>query len=121
MSTYLTIKKKGVKLCSYSNNSEFYQAFGNFIPCDKWGECSLDDLYYGLNSLEEEIINYKKCVERYKASLHYLKKADDIYEALSSIDSFEESLEETREAFYYVKFLIEVYNQDKGNMEWKIE
>ena len=50
-----------------------------------------------------------------------MKKAEDIYEALSSIDSFEESLEETREAFYYVKFLIEVYNQDKGNMEWKIE
>ena len=119
MSCYITIRKKGVSLCCYNRNTEFYKALEG-RPEERWTEIRIEDLDGALSNLENEMNGYKKAIRRYEKSLEFLNEAEDIHEALSSIESLEESLEELKEAFYYIKFLIDVWYQDEGQMEWII-
>ena len=119
MSCSVTIRKKGVYICCYNRNTEFYKALEG-RPQEKWTEISVEDLDGALSNLEDEMKGYKKAIRRYEKSLEFLKLADDVHEALSSIDSLEETLEELKEAYYYIKFLIDIWYQDEGQMEWKI-
>ncbi len=119
MSSYLTIKKKGVTICCYSRNTELYQAFSGY-PEVEWTEVGIEDLNTALSNLEEDMKGYEKAIKRYEKSLGFLRKAEDIHETISSIQGLEESLEEKKEAFYYIKFLIEIWYQDEGHMEWQI-
>lgn len=119
MSCYITIRKKGVYLCSFNRDTEFYKAFEGQASV-QWSELRIEDLNAGLSYLEEDMNKYKKAIERYEKSLRYLKKADDVHEAISSIQGFEEEIEEEKEAYYYIKFLVDIWYQDEGKMEWKI-
>ena len=119
MSCYVTIRKKGVVLCCYNRNTEFYKALEG-RPQERWTEIKIEDLDVSLSNLEDEMKSCQKAILRYEKSLQFLKKTEDVHEVLSSIDSLGETLEEMKEAFYYIKFLITVWYQDEGQMEWKI-
>lgn len=118
MSSYLTIKKQGVKICSFSRNTIFYEVLYERVSYDKWTECDIRDLNMGYDDLQEEISNCKKAIERENKALSLLTQKEDIFDTLSSIDSLQETLEEKVEALMYIKFLIHIWEQDKGGLEW---
>ena len=119
MSCYITIKKKGVTLCCYNRNTEFYKALSG-RPEERWTEIRIEDLDTALSNLKDDMKGYEKAISRYEKSLEFLRDAEAVHETLSSIESLEETLEEKKEAFYYIKFLIDVWYQDEGQMEWQI-
>lgn len=121
MSSYLTIKKKGVKLCSFSRNTMFYEALYGRAPYENWSKCDIFDLNVGYDALQEEICDYKKAIARENKALNFLTNKDDIYDALGSIDRLQEALDEKYEASMYIKFLMLICQEDTDGLEWIIQ
>ena len=120
MSSYLQIRKKEVPLCCFNRNTEFYQAFEHKASYDDWSEVTDKELWVGYHDIEDEIKKYEKAIEREKTALKYLKKSDQIYEAISTIDSMGETIDELKEAKAYIRFLIYIWEEEPGGMEWKV-
>lgn len=120
MSSYLSIRKNGVKLCCFNRNTEFYQAFEHKASYDEWSELTDKKLWDGYHDIEEEIKKYEKTIEREKTALNHLRKAQEIYEAIGTIDSIGETIEELKEAKAYIRFLIYIWEESPGGMEWHV-
>ena len=90
MSCYITIKKKGVTLCCYNRNTEFYKALSG-RPEERWTEIRIEDLDTALSNLKDDMKGYEKAISRYEKSLEFLRDAEAVHETLSSIESLEET------------------------------
>lgn len=121
MSSYLMIKKNGVKLCCFNRNTEFYQAFENIVSFENWSELTDKQLWRGYDEVVAEIKNYRKAIEREKTALNYLKGTEEIYEAIGTIDSMMDTIEELTDVKAYIRFLIFIWEEDPGGMEWRVE
>ena len=120
MSSYLNIRKDGVRLCAYSRNTEFYGALEGMANYESWSECTAQDFWHGYDYLAEEIEKYEKAVARENAALNYLRTGEEIYNALSSIDSLKETIEEKKEALHVIGFLARMCEDEPGKVECRL-
>ncbi len=133
MSSYLSFRKNGVNVISFSRNSEIYEVLRYQAPIGEWAPVDSKALCEGLEELydsKQRCLNYKKTQEK---ALEYLSSAEDIYEALSSIQDIEEQIEGIERCIAYLDLLIKiakehVYEYRNGvleekeiKFEWKID
>ena len=121
MSCYLTVRKKGVELCSFSRNTEFYEALNHGVKFGDWCSCDIDDLRCGCEQLQNEINDYKHQIENENKALQFLHDRENVYCAIDRIDFLEGEIENKVEVLIYIKFLMHVWHQgDEGEMEWML-
>lgn len=133
MSSYLSLRKNGVNLISFSRNSEIYQVLKYQAPIGEWAPVDIKALHEGLEELydsKQRCLNYKKREEK---ALEYLSSTEDIYEAVSSIQNTEEQIEGIDRCIAHLDLLIEiaketvyeyengVYEKKEIKFEWKID
>lgn len=137
MSSYLTIRKNGVYLCAYSRSHPFYQALKDYVPNGQWGVCTSSDLTAVISEIDERIKRFQKATDKEREALPYLKSYEDVYEAINSIHSLKEEIEDLNRCNEFCHFLIDCsdegtyeleedgeFNYDKpidAKIEWKIE
>lgn len=121
MSCYLTIRKKGVELCSFSRNTDIYEALNEKARFDEWSSCDLEALNAGYEYLKDEIFAYNQKVNNENKALQFLRVKEDIYEAIEKIEWLQEEIRDKTEALNYISFLIHVWHQNgDGEMEWTL-
>ena len=133
MSSYLSLRKNGVNIISFSRNSEIYQVLKCQAPIGEWAPMDSKVLREGLEELydsKQRCLDYKKTEEK---ALEYLSSTEDIYEAVSSIQNIEEQIEGIDRCIAYLDLLIKiaresVYEYTNGvleekeiKFEWKID
>ena len=120
MSCCLFIKVGNTSLCEFIRSSEMFEAFNNIAKYEEWTPCTMEDLNDGYCIILENIENLQKSIKRAKMSLEYLKEAEDIYEMVSSIESYEEDIEKLLEAKAYVNFLKMILEYENNTLQWAI-
>ena len=54
------------------------------------------------------------------SKVRYLKTGEEIYNALGTIDSMTETIEEKKEALHFIIFILRMPNIDEGKLEWML-
>ena len=114
MSCYLTIKKDGKVIGSWSRSNKLYRAFDNRAPFDAEEEfepekefrMAREDLDYDINKIKEENNVLEKIIDK-------LHTVDELVKVYDSLSENKEELEELMRARYYVDFMEDCYNASK--------
>lgn len=127
MSSYLSFRKNGVDIGSYSRNSKIYEVFESQIPYGKWSKLDVDALSHGITVLQEEIREDKVTIEKYQRIIVNLKTYEDLWEAETSVEGLEEDIKECETTIATIQTYLNIYNKyayeedQEEKWEWKID
>lgn len=124
MSSYLSFRKGGVYLCSYSRNTQMYQAFPT-APCGDWEKVTPDRLRKGLDELNETKRDLERARSTYEEALKHQMAYDDLISTINSVRDFNDELAEVERAISQLLLLIDIagddeYGKEKYDFEWSV-
>jgi len=116
ISFYLKVEDKYCPLGSYSRNCSEYRFFKDFVPYEKLGPLTLDnlstikeDVDFSIKNKEEAIKNYSNNIELIKT---FNNSAEDklqlIGQNLEVVEEFKEGLEEDNKCLTFISFLMNI-------------
>lgn len=128
MSSYLTFRKNKTVLCSFSRNTEIYQACKYLTPYDKWGVVSKNDFETARDNLKECLEKSQKSKDTYQETLKYNLSYEDLFSTIEHIQSIDEEITEIEAALVQLKLFksiaTEIYyeadEEPECIFEWKI-
>lgn len=126
MSSYLSFRKNGVELCSFSRSTKIYQAFPR-APYSEWKEVDGDTLRFGIDSLKEDHESVSRELQIYNRMISNNHLGfDELYELSSSIQGYQDELDEIDRAIHYIDLLILISDEyacdeNKARLEWCVD
>ena len=120
MSSYLEIKKNDTVLCSFSRNSDEYQAFNKYS--EDWKQLYESDLTSTYQELKERVSTAKSNIVKYRMIIDKLSKADELMETLDRLNDWEEDVDNLQESLGRVSLLLSIFGEmdDEDKMYWRI-
>lgn len=123
MSSYLIFRKNKVVICSFSRNTQIYQAFEG-VPFADWKSVSRERLRDGLDNLREELEEKEMQIKIYQKMLTAKMEYEDVFSTANSIIENEQELEDIKRAICYLELIIQIEQEDNYNnqspLEWCI-
>ena len=124
MSSYIQFRKKGVRICEFSRNSEMYKVFDEMVPYSEWHVVTADKLRQGILALQDEIGEKEDTILIYKEMMKANMSFSDAYEAAKTIVECQEDIEELDYYVNYIKVLMEIERCDnydgQSPLEWTV-
>lgn len=111
MSSCLTFRKNGTVLCSFSRNTELYQACRYLAPYDKWEIVSKDDFEVARDNLKESLREHQKNKDTYQETLKYNLAYEDLFSTIQHLQELDEEITEIENALVKLNLFEDIANE----------
>lgn len=124
MSSYLTFRKGGINLCSFSRSTAMYQAFPS-ASYDKWTKVTPDTLRAGIQKLQADRKEYEKQIDIYNEMLKQKLSYEERFSTINTIKEFEEEITDVEFTICKIYMLIDIAEEKTDGkdypMEWSVD